>query len=203
MNKLVFVISLFIFFSCQEKKQSIPTKVEVTQGISAIYTLEKNQGECIWVIEKLGKKQAFSIPVSSGRISVLDGVIATGDVELDIVGLKAKDLKSEAALLFETTLRDTSFFGATNFPVGRIIISKIEKIAENPNATHQLSLDITLKNVTKTLQIPAQIQLNDTEIILNSTIFSLPLLEWNIKPKDKIVCTMQFSLKANKELVTK
>jgi polyisoprenoid-binding protein YceI len=202
MDKIVFFIIAILISACQEKKIGTPSKIETTLGISAIYLADKTSSTSIWSIEKNDSQQQFSIPIATGRISVLEGVVTTGDIELDILGLKSINLKNDLANIFEKTLRDTSFFDATNFPMGRMIIKKIEKTEQNPNVTHHFSVDCTLKNITKTIDIPVLIQINNDEITLESQPFSISLLEWDIISKDKITqCKINLSLKAKKQVL--
>ena len=197
--KYLFYFSFFIFLlACQEQKLGVPAKVETVVGITAIYQLDKIQSVSNWEINIGNKKQLFQIPIAGGRISVLDGVLTTGDVELDIVGIKTKGVKNDLSLV--GTLQDTSYFNTQISSVGRFIITKIERKEVSPNVSYLISGELTLRNITKNIQFPAQIQLNEQEIVLLSTPVAIPLLEWGILPKEKnATCVVSFALKAKKE----
>ncbi len=183
--------------ACQEQKIGVPAKVETTVGITAIYQLDKTQSISDWTIIVAEKKLQFQIPIAGGKMSVLEGVLATGDAELDVLGIKTKGTD---AVALTAMLQDTSYFDTQTSTAGRFIIGKIERSDAFPNMTHLISGELTLRKTTKTIQFPAQLQLNEQEIVLQSAPFEIPLLEWGILPKEKkTACLVSFSLKAKKE----
>jgi polyisoprenoid-binding protein YceI len=196
MKYFIFFIFFICLVACQEQKVGVPAKVETTVGITAIYQLDKTQSITDWTINVAEKKQQFQIPIAGGKLSVLEGVLATGDVELDILGIKTKGAD---AVALTATLQDTSYFDTKISSVGRFIITKIERKDIAPNLTHLISGELTLRNTTRNIQFPAQIQINEQEIVLQTVAISIPLLEWGILPKEKKVSgLMSFSLKAKK-----
>jgi polyisoprenoid-binding protein YceI len=197
MKQIFYFLFSICFLACQEQKLGVPAKVETTVGITAIYQLDKSQSISDWTINVADKKLLFQIPISGGKMSILEGVLATGDAELDVFGIKTKGTD---ALALTATLQDSSYFDTKISTIGRFIINKIERNDNVPNMTHLITGELTLRNITKNIQFPAQIQLDEQEIALQSAPLAIPLLEWGILPKEKkITCTMSLSLKAKKE----
>jgi hypothetical protein len=185
--------------ACQEKKLGVPAKIETTPGISAIYQIEPSNSTTDWTIDK----QKINIPITDGRFSVLDGVLTTGNIELDVENLSIKEPKTENTAEAVAVLKDTTYFDTKISSVGRLLITKIERTNAVPNATHLVSCDFTLKNTSKMVQIPVQIQISEQEFTMNSNapVEFFPL-EWGILGKDKkAVWRFSLTLKAQKQTI--
>jgi polyisoprenoid-binding protein YceI len=194
--KYIYFSIFMLLAACQEQqKLGVPAKVITTPGITAIYQIDKENSTTNWVLNK----QNFNIPIVGGRISALDGNIMTGDAELDVLGLTVALPNKESALTAETMLKDTVYFDTQLSSVGRFIITKIERITTNPSATHLVTGDLTLKNKSKSIELPVQLQMNEQEIILKSLPVAIAPLEWAILPKEKkVTCSFSLCIKAKK-----
>lgn len=177
-------ISIIFCVSCKDKATTTAyatnPKIETTPGIATNYEIQAQESYTLWTIPIEQKTYKIRIPVTYGRIAVLDSVITTGDFDLDIKNLIFENSSADEQQLLNAKLQDSTFFNTNITPLGRLIISKIEKKPLKSNNTHQISFDVTLNNHTRTLNIPANISFQNNCINLNTTPININLIDWDI-----------------------
>lgn len=197
--KIILTAFLVIFFlACQEKKLGVPAKVEVTQGISSIYSIDKSASNAQFQFSFDAEPISFNTPISSGRFSILDGLLTTGDFELDMLDWKNATPKTKTPFLLDS-LKSSSAFDVENFQNIRATINKVELKTDNLGNTHLLSCEIKVKNIVIPISIPAQIILNNNQINFQTNDILFPIEEFAILNKyNKKTGKFRLQIKASK-----
>ena len=118
----------------------------------------------------LGKFNTFS-----GKIELVDGKPEASNVSIDI------DLSSvetdEAKLTGH--LKSGDFFEVEKFPKGSFVSTKIERKAGANGATHEVTGNLELHGIKKSVTFPANIEVGN-EAVHATANFTIDRTQWNI-----------------------
>jgi polyisoprenoid-binding protein YceI len=189
-QKKYFYLFIFLFslsFSCKNEvkpKEEIDitaaAPVEKTAGIATVYEVKSKSSKILWTAANLASKHSGVFEISSGRFTVIDGNITTGDFDIDLRNLSVTDLKGDEKTELETHLRGADFFEVEKFSIARFVIQKVEKIEPQNGATYSITGDLTLKDITKPVVFLANIDIQTDKITASSTNFSINRTQWNL-----------------------
>ena len=90
-----------------------------------------------------------------------------GNIQLGTAGPKSIDVTIETNSLWADDkkltnhLKSEDFFSVDVFPKASLTTSKIEPATDSDSATHTLTVDLTMRGVTKSLTIPAKVEQSD------------------------------------------
>lgn len=187
-----------------------------------------------WDGYKPNGKHNGTIGIKGGSLSVENGTITAGNFVIDITSLAVLDIPAddENNAKLRGHLMSDDFFDAENFPEATFEVVSIKEFegdstiedqeqfeseftpaAESEilvdNATHMITGNLTMRGVTKSVEIPAAVSVTDTEITAEAN-FNIDRTEWNLaygdeanavdKAKDKFIyntVTVGFTLKAS------
>lgn len=135
------------------------------------------------VIEWEGAKIAYShnglISLSSGELSISDGRIVGGSFTIDmnsIVCLDIEDPEKNANLVGH--LQSPDFFEVETYPFAKFEIASSEHLEGD---MHSITGNLTLKDVTRSITIPAKVSINDNTIQASAAQFVIDRSEWNVR----------------------
>ncbi len=191
MKKIFFLFAILIFlFSCKNEtkpKEEInitsAAPVEKTQGIASTYTVKSAESKIFWTGSKITTKHTGTLQISEGRLNVVDGNITTGDFDISLKSLLVGDLKGQEKTDLEEHLLASDFFDVEKFSIARFVVTKVEKIENQANATHRISGDLTIKDATKPVSFLAQISIENDKIKAVSQGFNINRMQWNMTYK--------------------
>jgi polyisoprenoid-binding protein YceI len=167
------------------------------------------------VIRWTGSKPTYqhkgTLKVSSGQFTVADGNLTGGEFVLDMNSIDVTDEgidpDDEKKLIGHLTSGD--FFETGKFPSARFQVTSVAPASEGGDITHNITGNLTMKGITKSVTIPANVIVTDASITAQTPAFTIDRLEWDIKydagilgtAKDKIIADeigLLISLTANK-----
>lgn len=179
-NLLVpFLLAIFVLTACTQApdapkaKGSDPQPVASTTtpatATQATYKVDLAKSVVNWVGTKPTSRHNGTINISDGSFNVDKGEIKTGSFTLDINSIAVTDLTGDKKADLESHLKDADFFDAGKFPAAKF---EITGITAQPSAdkkyTHNVSGNMTIKDITKNISFPANIKVSDTEISAQS-----------------------------------
>lgn len=180
---------------------------QATEG-SATYVLD--EGIVFWEGSKPAGTHTGTIKVSDAQLNVENGELIAGNFSLDLGSLEVTDLQGEDKGKLEGHLKSPDFFDAATHPSGTFVISSVEKVEGESGITHRITGNLTLKGVTKSVTIPAEIAISDDSFSAKTPKFVIDRTQWNImwgsesvidKAKDALVndqVGLEIGLKATK-----
>ncbi|MBT9146019.1 MAG: Protein YceI [candidate division WS2 bacterium] len=223
---LAFAAIAIAFSSCnkpkgEEAKVEDAKEVTTADTTSNAFMVSADSSYLWWEGSKpVGDAHYGKMKIKEGNISVDAGSIVGGSFVIDIASMKDEDLKdAESAKKLEGHLLSADFLDVAKFPNANFQITSVTPFTEgtadgklDPNGfnvekpTHNITGNLTLKDSTKSITFPAQIQLNDAGLVadakflLDRTKFGVTYMS-DLSIKDKLInhkVKMHIHLVANK-----
>ena len=179
----------------EKVEKSEATKSAAQAGMS--YMVNTDASKVNWVGSKLmGKEHTGYINLKSGTLTVNDGNIVDGTFTLDMTSITDTDLAPEDGKeKLEGHLKSDDFFNVSEYEEGTFEIVEVKQAGDNPDATHQIVGNLTLKGITKSVTIPAKISMTENELTATTPQFTIDRTEWEVMygssalglAKDKII----------------
>lgn len=173
---------------------------------SGIYSFDRTSSKIGWEGSKTFIKEwrdTGNISVQSGEITLVDGNITKGKITIDMNSINAQKTGSgggEDGL--SKHLKSADFFNVETFPTSQFSLTSITPSEEK--YTYNVKGDITIKNITKTIEFPMIIYMAngsifmDAEITLDRTLFDIKFGSSNfIKDIGNNAINDNFTLKLN------
>lgn len=190
---LLVLASLSTFVSCK-KETSDSTEVNKTEQTAATgvsHKIDLENSVVNWKGTKPAGAHTGTIKFSDGEALVTDGKLQGGKFVLDMNSITVTDLKAgDRKEDLEAHLKGTGdkaaedhFFNVAKYPKGSFEITKVEEV----NGKYTITGNLTLKDITKPVTVPASIVQDDSSITLTSDAFTINRTEWNINYASKSV----------------
>lgn len=183
---LVFVIG-FMVISC---KNDAKNKVEISNAkeveemnISKAVLVDAQHSKVIWRGFKPGGEHFGLISISEGTINIKDGNLIGGSFKFDMNSITDLDMPAddEYNAKLVTHLKSSDFFDAAKFPTALFEITEVKEIGGELS----VSGNLTIKEITKNITIPAAMVTNDGSAILKSDVFTIDRTDFDIRFKSK------------------
>ncbi|MBK8883751.1 MAG: YceI family protein [Bacteroidales bacterium] len=118
------------------------------------YTADTQQTKLQWLGEKVTGQHTGSIALKSGQLNWNDNKIVSGEFIIDMASLK----DSESNERLEGHLKSDDFFGTSNFPEAKLIITGSTSFEKG---TGVVSGTLTIKGVSNPIEFKAALQKKD------------------------------------------
>jgi polyisoprenoid-binding protein YceI len=193
-KQVFFLIALagFLFASCggDSSKPSVEASdaTEAAASTSAeamVYVVDTDASVINWEGYKPGQYSHYgTIKIQNGQIGVKDGAPESGNFTIDMTSLENTDLAEspEDKAKLEGHLKTGDFFEVEKFPTATFEVTGVEA-GGIENATHTVSGNLTMKGISKAVNIPATVSMADGKISIVTPEFTINRTEWDIKYK--------------------
>lgn len=186
MKKIVLSLAIvaglaFSATSCN-KTADIKEAQEATQAsIEAVtYTVDTDNSIIEWSGSKIiSGSHNGTIALSSGNISVRDGVVEAGSFVIDMNSIVVLDIEDEEKKgWLEGHLKGSSeenadhFFNVAAYPDGKFELTSV--------ADGKIEGNLTLKGETKNVTFPATINVTDSEVTITADTFNIDRTLWGV-----------------------
>ena len=139
-----------------------------------------------WIGSKPTGKHTGTFKLSGGAFIVKDGELKAGTFTININSLNNEDLVADAGskAKLEGHLKSPDFFDATKYPTAKFEITAVEPNTDTTKkeVTHIIKGNLTLKDSTKNITIPARVTL-DAKTLAASANFSIDRTLWGMNYK--------------------
>ncbi|MBC9910520.1 YceI family protein [Chitinophaga varians] len=193
MKSIVFFLLLSgILVACEQAPKadkaaaSNPQAVKV--GTGNAYLADTSACLIEWIGTKPTGKHHGTLRLSGGAIYVKDSLITGAQLVINMHTLQNIDLAGDSAMKnkLERELKSSSFFDVEKFPTATFEMTGINSYypavgeeVELKDATHVISGNLTLKNVTKNISFPARISI-DSHHLTAVANFNIDRTLWGI-----------------------
>ena len=174
------IIALALLFSCKgEKKEKIVVKEEVkVEKTNMVNNLDLTTSEMTWKGTKPTGSHNGTVSFTSGGMVVENGVLKEGEFVIDMSTIKNLDMAgSEGAGKIEKHLKAPDFFDVALYPSSKFVITSVLQVEGNMTVTGNL----TIKDVTKSITIPASVSTLDGVTTFKSELFNIDRADFNVK----------------------
>lgn len=203
-NFLLFALATsLLLVGCAEAPEG--QKVEATDAVGTetmevsneamTYVVNTETSEIDWVGSKLTGQHNGYVKLSSGELMVDGEKLVGGTFVLDMATITDEDLDGERKTKLENHLKTGDFFEVEKFPTATFEITKVEPATDTPEATHHITGNLTMKDVTKSVTLPAKVELTEDGLMASTPKFTINRTEWGVtyksgllgEPKDKAI----------------
>ncbi len=178
---LAIAVIALVFTSCKENKKD---KVAIQEAVKvvAIQELPNNVNITTSTVTWTGKAPSGAhngtIALKSGSLVIENGNVKSGEFVIDMNSIANADMKgSKRAGKLEGHLKAADFFDVAKFPTAKFIVTSSEVKEGKVNVTGNL----TIKDVTKSITIPATVSDTDGVVTFKSDVFNINRADFNVK----------------------
>jgi uncharacterized protein YcfL len=181
---LIVIIISSIFFSCKsEKKDKTVVKEEVkVETIAAINNVDLASSVLTWKGTKPTGSHDGTIALKESSLILDSGKITGGEFIIDMSSIKNLDMAgSDGASKIEAHLKAPDFFDIASYPISTFVITEVKELDSKLLVTGNL----TIKDVTKSITIPASLYESDGISVFTSELFNIDRADFNVKYRSK------------------
>jgi len=135
-------------------------------------------GQLQWTATKVGGQHQGIVKISGGDISASSGKVSAGTVNIDMSSISVTDLKpGEGKKKLEGHLKTGDFFNTEVHPNATFKLTS----STGSGSSTRLTGDLTIKGITKSITVPANIAMAGDKISIVSPSFKINRTEWDVK----------------------
>jgi len=152
------------------------------------YVLNTQTSTLSWKGSKPGGDHNGVVTISEGMVTTESGKVVSGSFTFDlntITNLDLTDAEMNAKLVGH--LKSADFFDVAQFPAAAFELVSVAEIPANDQATHQVTGNLTIKGITKSISFPAQIAVTESSVTTVSAPFSINRTEWGVNYGSKSI----------------
>ena len=156
------------------------------------YKVDPTASSITWKGTKAGgKEHQGTINISQGKLTSNGNNITAGKFMLDMTSITVADLEGNMKAKLEGHLASPDFFDSANHGSGSFEIVSVEKAdGSDPNTTHRIKGNLTLKDITKAITIPAKVTAADGKLMAQTPAFTINRTEWDVNYGSTVVGTI-------------
>ncbi|RCS27817.1 YceI family protein [Polaribacter sp. WD7] len=179
------VLSLVVIASaltaCKEKKEKVEVKEEakVEVKVSDLNNVDVAASTLYWKGTKPTGAHNGTVAIKDGDLLIEEGSIKGGEFVIDMTSIKVLDIPAdnEGNGKLVGHLSSPDFFDVASYPTSTFVITNVESKEGKVHVTGNL----TLKDVTKSITIPATVSTENGVTTFTSEKFMVDRADFNIK----------------------
>ncbi len=197
MKKILLSLSLVAFIglnSCKkEAKSEMPSEtVAVEEAVDSLgnYKIDTAASVINWTGTKPTGKHTGTISLKDGGFTITDGKIESGNFNIDMTSINVTDLEGDDKMKLETHLKglgdketEDHFFNTAKYPNSHFKILSTEEA----NGAFFVKGILTMKGISKPVEFPAEITINDSDVTLHSDPFKINRTLWGVNYASKSI----------------
>jgi polyisoprenoid-binding protein YceI len=200
MKKSLFLMGLVIaLISCKSKPSAENAgagdaqKVAVASGTE--YILNATSSNLNWKGSKPGGEHTGVVSISEGKLTSESGKIMSGTFTIELNTITDTD-QTDPAMNAKLVghLKSPDFFDVAQFPTAKFEIVSVSDIPQGTpatngsvQATHQVTGNLILKGVTKSINFPAMIEVSESVIKAVTAPFAIDRTQWGVNYGSKSI----------------
>lgn len=198
------MLLIFLAVACSQEGK----KVEATEAKKAPETTQPTANEAVYALNKgtlnwTGSKllgtssHNGTISVATGMIKAIGNQITSGQFTIDMASINNLDLEAgQGKEKLEGHLKSPDFFDVAQFPSASFEVTAAAPVTGQEDITHNITGNLTLKNVTKSITFPANVAIIGNKITAVSPAFKIDRTQWGVEygsesiaglAKDKVI----------------
>lgn len=181
MKKVILTLAVVatVLTSCKgNKKETVETSNEVkTTAVADLNNVNLETSVITWKGEKPTGTHNGIIMLEKGSLVMTDGKISGGEFVVNMSSMKNEDLDAENGAKLVGHLTSADFFDVATYPTSKFVITSV---VENEGKL-AVTGNLTLKDVTKSITIPAMASTVDGVTTFESEKFMINRADFNVK----------------------
>ncbi|WP_218598188.1 YceI family protein [Polaribacter sp. NJDZ03] len=184
MKKIVLSLVLVasVLTACKgEKKEKVEVKeaVKVEVNVAELNNVDTAVSVLNWAGTKPGGAHNGTVALKSGGLLVENGKLTNGEFVIDMSTIVCLDIPvdNEGNAKLVGHLSNEDFFDVATYPTSSFVITKVEELEGKLAVTGNLQI----KDVTKSITIPATISTENGVTVFTSETFNVDRADFNVK----------------------
>ncbi|NVJ89484.1 MAG: YceI family protein [Flavobacteriaceae bacterium] len=184
MKKIVLslVVVATVLTACKgEKKEAVATNdaKNVLENVSDLNNVSTETSVITWKGSKPTGTHNGNVMLKDGDLLVENGELKGGEFVIDMNSIKVLDIPAdkEGNAKLRGHLTSSDFFDVEKYPTSKFIITKVEDKGDKLHVTGNL----TIKDVTKSVTIPATLSSENGVTTFKSETFNINRADFNVK----------------------
>ena len=138
-----------------------------------------------------------TVSIKDGKFHVENGELVGGSFTLDMNSINpVNNVGDEKYEYLVSHLKGDDFFAVETYPEGKFEITSVtESTNEEIGTTHEVSGNLTIRDQTKNITVPAKIELTENNLVFVAPEFGIDRKKWNVKYHDSEDESIASSLK--------
>lgn len=198
-SKLTFLaLGLGLLFTACKKPAGEKAVTGAAQDISKTtageaYMVNPGTSKMIWTASKPGTTHTGTVNISSGSLQAQNGAVTSGNFTMDMNTITNNDLEGGMKASLESHLKGMTdekaddFFNVRKYPTVSFNITKVEPTSTTPDANYNVTGNLKIKEIEKSITFPASIVVVGDKISAVSPSFKINRTEWGLNFMSKSV----------------
>lgn len=127
-----------------------------------------------------GGKHTGTINIAEGKLIEQGGQIVGGGFVIDMNTIANTDLPDDKKADLVGHLTNGDFFETDKYPLATFEITSVKPVAVKSETTHEVTGNLTMKGITKSITFPANITMGEARIEASTPQFVIDRTQWNI-----------------------
>ncbi|MFT5164804.1 MAG: polyisoprenoid-binding protein YceI [Saprospiraceae bacterium] len=184
---MIAFLAISLFIACKNTPEGEAAKVgdaakDVATASATAKQFSVTDGTVYWTATKVGGQHSGTITVNRGVLSTDGANLSSGKFGLDMTALQITDgTPDDMKVKLSGHLASPDFFDVENNPNGVFEIVSVAPAAGNEEVTHNITGNLTLKGITKSITFPANVIIAGDKLTAVTPKFTINRLEWDIK----------------------
>ena len=198
-NLMYLLLVAGVLFSCTPRTDAEKVRAgdakKAAEALGQEYALVTDASTLRWRGSKPGGEHYGTVNITEGSISLKGDLITAGDFTIDLNTIVCEDLTnpgSNARLVGH--LKSQDFFYVEQYPLAKFEIVSVTRLQNSPQAeqgkvspTHELTGNLTMRGVTKSITFPARIEISDDKVNAATNPFAIDRTQWGVNYNSKSV----------------
>lgn len=156
---------------------------------SAKLTVDADNARIFWEGTKPGGGHTGIIKLQKGYLQMANGKISGGEFVIDMNSIENTDQEGQDKEDLQNHLRSSDFFDAGQFPTATFTITDAKPLDGREDANYLITGNLSMKGITKSISIPAKVQIAETYVEVETPKFTIDRTQWGITYKSGIIGT--------------
>lgn len=158
-------------------------KIEAVAQEAKVLQVSTDASNIDWLGTKPGGEHKGVMKLKDGELRMMDDQLIGGKFTLDMTSIEVTDLEGEKKEQLEGHLKTGDFFEVEKYPTAVFEISKIEAVEGKEDVTHNITGNLTMRDITKSVTLPAKVTYEGGKLMAQTPKFTIDRTEWGIEYK--------------------
>lgn len=135
-----------------------PSTANTTGGDMQRMNVDTKASNVTWLGEKVTGSHDGDIQISSGFVTMEDGLISAATVTIDMTTINTLDLEGSSKASLDGHLKSDDFFGTSQFPTAQFELNSIQPIRAENGMNFAATGTVTIKGRTAEVSFPVKVE---------------------------------------------
>ncbi len=195
MRTILFVFLCTLCLACNNAPAGQKVKASDQTGSAAQAPMESEtynitSGQINWTASKPTGQHLGTVEIAGGSIASKGNEVLSGSFDVNMASITNIDLDEGSGKgKLEGHLKSADFFDVENNPKASFVVTKATSITDHAMATHNVTGNLTIKGISKSVTIPANISFVGNKMLTATPAFTIDRTQWDIKYNSGVIGT--------------